>query len=156
VPYVPNPLPTLPPPFDQVPQLPGVNANGTYLARVTVGAVGAAAGYGQEPSFDLGSFGTVGKPPAGGATGGSAATGAAGVPGSLGEQLGSGSAVGAAPPPQVAAPQAGGLRGILDGFTSGQIESLYAVVALGAMLLFVGWRGAVLLRNGPPRLRRRR
>ena len=154
VPYVPNPLPTLPPPFDQVPQLPGVNANGTYLARVTVGAVGAAAGYGQEPSFPLGSFGTVGRPPAGGGTTGGSAL--AGAPGSIGDQLGSGSAVGAAPPPQIAAPQTGGLRGILDGFTSRQIESLYAVVAIGAALLFVGWRGAVLLRNGPPRLRRRR
>jgi hypothetical protein len=154
VPYVPNPVPTLPPPFDQVPQLPGVNANGTYLARVTVGAVGAAAGFGQEPSFDLGSFGTVGRPAAhGGAGGGSAA---AGAPGSLGSRLGGSAPAGAAPPPQVAAPQAGGLRGILDGFTSGQIESLYAVVALGAALLFVGWRGAVLLRNGPPRPRRRR
>src|SRR3954452_14204533 len=157
VPYVPNPLPTLPPPFDQVPQLPGVNANGTYLARVTLGAVGAAAGYGQEPSFDLGSFGTVGRPATGGGPGGAPATGGApGAPGSLGQQLSSGGAVGSAPPPQVAAPQTGGLRGFLDGFTSGQIESLYAVVALGVALLFVGWRGAVLLRNGPPRPWRRR
>jgi hypothetical protein len=154
VPYVPNPLPTLPPPFDQVPQLPGVNANGTYLARVTLGAVGAAAGYGQEPSFDLGSFGTVGQPRASGRAGGGSA--AAGAPGSIGDPLGSGTAVGAAPPPQVAAPQAGGLRGILDGFTSGQIESLYAGVALGVALLFIGWRGAVLLRHGPPGARRRR
>src|SRR4051812_8200686 len=154
VPYVPNPLPTLPPPFDQVPQLPGVNANGTYLARVTLGAVGAAAGYGQEPSFDLGSFGTVGRPRASGGPGDGPA--AAGAPGSIGDQLGSGTAAGAAPPPQVAAPQSGALRGILDGFTSGQIESLYAVVALGVALLFIGWRGAVLLRHGPPGARRRR
>src|SRR4051794_5531086 len=157
VPYVPNPLPTLPPPFDQVPQLPGVNANGTYLARVTLGAVGAAAGFGQEPTFDLGSFGTVGQPATGGGPGGAPATGGApGTPGSLGQQLGGSGAVGSAPPPQVAAPRTGGLRGLLDGFTSGQIESLYAVVALGVALLFVGWRGAVLLRNGPPRPWRRR
>jgi hypothetical protein len=74
VPYVPNPVPTLPPPFDQVPQLPGVNANGTYLARVTLGAVGAAAGFGQEPSFDLGSFGTVGTPTSGGGNAGDGST----------------------------------------------------------------------------------
>jgi hypothetical protein len=152
VPYVPNPLPQLPPPFDQVPQLPGVNANGTYVARVTLGAVGAAAGIGEEPSFSLGGFGTVPTPAAGGG-GGSAAS----APTSLGQQLGSsGGSVGAVPPPQVAAPQAGGLRGILDGFTSGQLETLYAVVTLGSVIVFVGWRGAAVLRHGPPGARRRR
>jgi len=153
VPYVPNPLPQLPPPFDQVPQLPGVNANGTYVAHVTLGAVGAAAGIGEEPSFDLGSFGTVPTPSAGGSGGSS--TGAA--PTSLGQQVGGARGqAGAVPPPQVAAPRASGLRGILDGFTSGQLETLYAVVTLGAVVLFVGWRGAAVLRHGPPGARRRR
>jgi hypothetical protein len=152
VPYVPNPLPQLPPPFDQVPQLPGVNANGTYVAHITLGAVGAAAGVGEEPNFSLGSFGTVPTPSA---RAGAGATGSA--PTSLGQQLASsGSSVGAVPPPQVAAPQAGGLRGILDGFTSGQLETLYAVVTLGAVIVFVGWRGAAVLRHGPPGARRRR
>ena len=153
VPYVPNPLPQLPPPFDQVPQLPGVNANGTYVAHVTLGAVGAAAGIGQEPSFPLGSFGTVPTPAAGsgGSTAGSAPT-------SLGQQLGgtTGGQAGAVLPPQVAAPQATGLRGILDGFTSGQLETVYAVVTLGAVIVFIGWRGAAVLRHGPPGARRRR
>src|SRR3954464_15154832 len=107
VPYVPNPLPTLPPPFDQVPQLPGVNANGTYLARVTLGAVGAAAGYGQEPSFPLGSFGTVGTPATSDRSAGGGSTDA-GAPTSLGGQLGGTPPAGAVPAPQVAAPQAGG------------------------------------------------
>ena len=154
VPYVPNPLPTLPPPFDQVPQLPGVNANGTYLARVTLGAVGAAAGFGVEPTIDnFGDFGPVPAPGAGSSTSGSAA---AGAPGSLGGQLG-GSAGGVpAAPPQVAAPQAGSWHGFLDGFTSGQVATLYAVLALGAVILFIGWRGAAVLRHGPTRPWRRR
>ena len=154
LPYVPNPLPTLPPPFDQVPQLPGVNGNGTYLAHVTVGAVGAAAGFGQEPTFPLGGFGTVPTPASGGSTGDGTA---AAAPGSLANQLGgSSSAVTPGVPPQVAAPQSSGLRAILDGFTSGQVETLYAVLALGAALLFIGWRGTVVLRHGPPGARRRR
>jgi hypothetical protein len=137
-----------------VPQLPGLNGNGTYLAHVTVGAVGAAAGFGQEPTFPLGGVGTVLTP----ATRGGADNGAvAGAPGSLASQLGGGAnTVAGAPPPQVAAPQATGLRGVLDGLTSGQVETLYAVVALGGMLLFIGWRGTVLLRPGPPGTRRRR
>jgi hypothetical protein len=155
VPYVPNPLPTLPPPFDQVPQLPGVNANGTYLARVTLGAVGAAAGFGVEPTLDLGGSGVVPSPEVAG--GGSAGgPGGATAPGSLGSQLGAGGGVPPATAPQLAAGQAGGLRGFLDGFGRGQVETLYAVLALGAVLMFVGWRGATVLRHGPARTRRRR
>lgn len=155
VPYVPNPLPALPPPFDQVPQLPGVDANGTYLARVTLGAVGAAAGFGTDPTFDLGGFGTIPSPAAQAGGASTAGSTTAGAPGSLGSQLGaSGSAPAGAP--HVAAPQAGGFRGFLDGFDRGQVDTLYAVLALGTAVMFIGWRGAVLLRHGPPRARRRR
>jgi hypothetical protein len=150
VPYIPNPLPTLPPPFDQVPALPGVNANGTYVAHVTLGAVGAAAGLGTEPAFHLGGFGTV--PTAAGqpsSTGGSTAASAAGstprLPTATLPRRPS------ATSPRVATPHVGGLRGLLDGLTSGDVRTIYAVVALGGLMLFVGWRGSVLLRHGLPR-----
>jgi hypothetical protein len=154
VPYIPNPLPTLPPPFDQVPQLPGVDANGTYVAQVTLGAVGAAAGFGVEPTLDLGGFGVVPTPRA--ATGSSSSSSStASAPGSTGSQLGGGAGAVPAAPPQVA-PQASGIRGFLDGFSSGDIETLYAVLALGVAVLFIGWRAAAVVRRGLLRAGRRR
>jgi hypothetical protein len=150
VPYVPNPVPTLPPPFDQVPALPGVNANGTYVAHVTLGAVGAAAGLGTEPTFHLGGFGTV-PTPAGtsSSAGGSTVTSAAGGTPQLPKAAAPRGST--ASPPQVAAPHSGGFRGLLDGLTSGDVRTIYAVLALGGLAMFVGWRGSVLLRHGLPR-----
>src|SRR5205807_4052444 len=57
LPYVPNPLPS---PFDAV---PGVNANGTYVGYVTLGAVGAVAGANAQPTFALGGTFPLTSPP---------------------------------------------------------------------------------------------
>ncbi len=154
VPYIPNPLPPLPPPFDQVPQLPGVNANGTYVAEVTLGAVGAAAGVGAEPTFDLGGVGQV--PPPAAATGTPAA---AAPPPSGGGDLVTGLST---PPeqsaPAVANPSQSLLGGFRDLLSKEQLEVLYAVLALGTVGLFVGWRGSMVLSQrrltGPGRRRR--
>ena len=133
VPYIPNPLPS---PFDAV---PGVNANGTYVGYVTLGAVGAVAGANAEPAFALGGafpLSSVPQPP----TGSNAALAdnpLLGVPPT---------ATGVAP--QVSAPTAF-VRGILDGFRT-DLADLYAVLALGTLLLFIGWRAAVALRRSRP------
>jgi hypothetical protein len=130
LPYIPNPLP---PPFDQV---PGVNANGTYLGYVTLGAVGAVAGANAEPTFALGSDvplslpSGVTPPGAGPAADNPLLTAPAAAPGQ---------------PPQVSPPVAF-LRGVLDGFTT-DLADLYAVLALGTVLLFIGWRLLVALRR---------
>ena len=130
-PYIPNPLPA---PFDAI---PGVNANGTYVGRVTLGAVGTAAATEIEPTFSLGGFplaSTVAAPPA------------AAVPppagGGLLQQLAS------TPPaaPSVAAPTSV-FRISLDSFS---LSDLYAVLALGTAGLFVGWRLLGLLRRRRP------
>jgi hypothetical protein len=147
VPYIPNPLPPLPPPFDQIPALPGVNANGTYVGHITIGAVGAAAGIGSEPIFTVGS---------------SEPTSTANRPGNVGpspqqpaplggndlvDQLGSP----AAAAPSVASGAPGVLRGFVDLVSKNQIETLYAVLALGTLALFIGWRAAVVVRAGRSR-----
>jgi hypothetical protein len=131
LPYIPNPAPS---PFDQV---PGVNANGTYLGRITLGAVGAVAGANAEPAFGLGAF-PLGTPPGAAAAPAHSAAAPAPPPGG---------AVVAAPaqPPQVSAPTRL-FRAFLDGFTT-DIADLYAVLALGTAVLFVGWRGIVALRR---------
>lgn len=141
VPYVPNPLPPFPPPFDPIPQLPGVNANGTYVAHLTLGAVGAAAGLGVQPSFDLGGVGSVPTAPT---------TTSTTTPGSAGTvegndlltdlATGSGSA-----PPAVAPSRPPALRAFADLLSKSALEKLYAVLALGTLALFVGWRGTVFL-----------
>jgi hypothetical protein len=119
---------------------------------VTLGAVGAAAGLGLEPTFSLGGVGDVST----GATspGRPQATAAAGRTPSLVDQLAPKTpATGSAP---VLAPTPRGLRGILDGLSAYQVQTLYAVLALGAVTLFVGWRGTVLMRHGLPGGWRRR
>lgn len=149
VPYIPNPLPPLPPPFDQVPTLPGVNANGTYVGHITLGAVGAAAGVGTQPSFALTNVGP------GSTTTPSAPVGT-GTPPSVaplgGSDLVSGLATPTpANPPSVAAPGPAVLRGFADLVSKAQIETLYAVLALGTLALFLGWRAAVTIRAGRSR-----
>jgi hypothetical protein len=132
LPYVPNPLPA---PFDQV---PGVNANGTYVGYVTLGAVGAVAGANAEPTFALGGAFPLTSTPA--------------VPTSAG-------AGALADNPLLGAPGAGApvrapavsppvrlLRGVLDGFTT-DLADLYAVLALGTVMLFLAWRVAVVVRR---------
>jgi hypothetical protein len=145
VPYIPNPLPPLPPPFDQIPALPGVNANGVYIAHVTFGSVGAAAGLGTEPTFDLG--GRSPAPTQKGSGGGASANGP-----STGSLVGGKSFVSQLArthqnaPPAVAPAEAGALRGFVDRLSKGDIESLYLVLALGTLALFIGWRTAVAVR----------
>jgi len=133
LPYIPNPLP---PPFDAV---PGVNANGTYVGTITLGAAGAVAASQTQPSFDLGGIVSpdvgfspqppVVAPPAG-----------ATLPPTVTQSN-----------PPAAAPVVAGrtelVRFVLDAFS---LKDLYAVVALGTVLMFVGWRGlaAVRLRRG--------
>jgi len=148
VPYIPNPLPPLPPPFDQIPTLPGVNANGTYVGHVSIGAVGAAAGVGTQPTFDLGdvtpTVGALGGP---NDRGSAAAAGSAPLGGNdLVDQL----ATGATAPPSIAAGRPV-LRGFADLIGKSQLETLYAVLALGSLGLFVGWRAAVAVRTGRSR-----
>jgi hypothetical protein len=153
VPYIPNPLPPLPPPFDQIPQLPGVNANGTYVGHVTLGSVGATGGVEQEPAFDLGgALQPTGTP---GSVGGSSAAGGASAP-LGGNQLVR--SLGVPPvqaPPAVAAPRSG-LIGFVDSLSEHALDILYAVLALGTAAMFIGWRGAVLLGQHPAALGRRR
>jgi len=130
LPYIPNPLPA---PFDQI---PGVDANGTYLGRLTLGAAGIVAGANVQPAFNLGGFSPL-TPPSSSAT-----TTAATQPG---EPPSVGAVPAPAAQPQVAAPQ-GGLSGFLDAVTT-DLANLYAVLALGTAALFVGWRGAVWTRR---------
>ncbi|MBV9291431.1 MAG: hypothetical protein JO222_03190 [Frankiales bacterium] len=137
LPYIPNPLPPLPPPFDQIPQLPGVDANGTYVAHITLGSVGAVAGLANDRSIVIGGTSplppvpTSAPPPAPPGTtpvaGGPPAT----VPG-----------VTTGVPPTVA-PPAGALRSFVDLLGRDVIEDLYAVLALGTLALFLGWRMTV-------------
>jgi len=133
LPYIPNPAPS---PFDQV---PGVNGNGTYVGRVTLGAVGAVAGANAEPVFGLGVF-PLGAPPDAAAP---SAPDAAAPPVS-------GAPAVAAPgqAPQVS-PPARLFHAFLDGFTT-DLADLYAVLALGIGVLFVGWRGIAALRRTRP------
>ena len=147
-PYIPNPLPPLPPPFDQIPALPGVNANGVYVGHITIGAVGAAAGVGIEPSFDLGGTGAVqttdtGASPTPGAASGTTPLGGKDFVGELA------SPSGATPPAVAGAP--GVLRGFVDLVSKAQLETLYAVLALGTLALFIGWRAATAVRAGRSR-----
>jgi hypothetical protein len=128
LPYLPNPLPA---PFDQI---PGVNGNGTYLAHITLGAVGVVAGANAQPGFSLGGFGL---PPAAG-THGVGASGAAAPGGAAGPAAGT-------IPPDVAgraSTPTGRFGFVLDGVRV-DLADLYAVIALGTAALFVGWRGIV-------------
>lgn len=130
VPYVPNPLPA---PFDQV---PGVNANGTYLGYVTFGAVGAVAGANAMPSFALGGSFPLSSP----ATSAPAASSAIVDNPVLGAPA---VTPGLAP---ASGPHVRLLRGFLDGFTT-DLADLYAVLALGVASMFIGWRATVALRR---------
>ena len=147
VPYIPNPLPPFPPPFDQIPALPGVNANGTYVGHITIGAVGAAAGVGIEPTF-FGAPSTIGpaQPTQAGRVGTSVP--AATPPG--GNDLVSKLSTPAATP-AIASPPTGPIRAVADLISKAQLETLYAVLALGTLALFIGWRAAVTLRTGRSR-----
>ncbi|MDQ1703789.1 MAG: hypothetical protein QOF18_155 [Frankiaceae bacterium] len=145
LPYVPNPLPPLPPPFDQVPALPGVNANGTYVGHITLGAVGAAAGHGREPVFASGGAGQ----PGGGPPGQPAPPGTTGGQPLAGGDLVSGLATTPTQPAPTVAPSQSLLRSFRDLLSGGQLETLYAVLALGSLGLFFGWRVAVLARRRP-------
>jgi hypothetical protein len=144
LPYVPNPLPPPPPPFDQIPALPGVNGNGTYVAQVTLGAVGAVAGIGRDGVLDLGDVGPLPSDDPGDVT--------------VNPSRGSGPLAGpdlvdglanppAGPPPAVAGPQGTVLRGLTDLLSPEALERLYLVVALGSMGLLLGWRATVTARR---------
>ena len=130
LPYIPNPLPS---PFDAV---PGVNANGTYVGYVTLGAVGAVAGANAQPAFALGGTFPLTSPPV------SASTPAVALADN--PVLG---APGVAPvqAPQVG-PRVGFFRSVLDGFTT-DLADLYAALAVGTVMLFLGWRVTVMVRR---------
>jgi hypothetical protein len=130
LPYVPNPLPS---PFDAV---PGVNGNGTYVGYVALGSVGAVAGANAQPTFALGGTFPLTSPtaPAGGASGAVADNPVLGAPAIAPVQ---------APEQQ---PQVALIRGLLDGFTV-DLADLYAALALGTVILFVGWRVMVTVRR---------
>lgn len=148
VPYIPNPLPPFPPPFDQIPALPGVNANGTYVGHITIGAVGAAAGVGIEPTFTVGSTFAPRSPtttPAGHST----PTSSPPLGGS--DLVGHLATSAPATSPSVATATPGSLRAVADLISKGQLETLYAVLALGTLALFIGWRAAAALRAGRSR-----
>lgn len=141
VPYIPNPLPPLPPPFDQIPALPGVNANGVYVAHVTFGAVGAAAALGAEPTFADGSPSQPTNGPGAVTTNARARTVLAGN--TFVDKLAGRPQTA---PPAVATPQSV-LRVFVDLVTKADMESLYLVMALGTVAIFVGWRTTVSLRS---------
>ena len=136
-PYIPNPLSSQPP-FDNV---PGVNANGTYVGRLTLGAVGVVAGANAEPTFSLGGIFPLGNAGSGTSTtaNGGGTTGPASLPAG---------ALPGAPTAQapVVSRAPGFLRGVLDAVTT-DLGALYAVLALGTAMLFVGWRGMIALRQ---------
>lgn len=146
VPYIPNPLPPLPPPFDQIPALPGVNANGVYVAHVTFGSVGAAASIGTEPTFDVG--GQSSAQPRAGSAGGPSGAAAPGGPAGGNSLVSKLAGPPQAQPPSVAAGPQGVLRGFVDLVSKGDMEALYLVLALGTLALFIGWRAAVSIRPG--------
>jgi hypothetical protein len=138
VPYIPNPLPPLPPPFDQIPQLPGVDANGTYVAHITLGSVGAVAGLASDRSVVIG--GTSPLPPVPTSAPSSAPPGTSPLAGGPPATV-PGVTTGA--PPAVA-PPAGALRSFVDLLARDVVEDLYAVLAIGTLALFLGWRMTVL------------
>ena len=148
VPYIPNPLPPLPPPFDQIPALPGVNANGTYVGHISIGAVGAAAGVGIQPTFDLDGVTPQGPAATTPSRGDGAVTADRAPLG--GNDLVQGLETPASPP-SVAPAGTGVLRGFVDAISKTQLETLYAVLALGSLGLFIGWRAAVAVRTGRSR-----
>jgi hypothetical protein len=143
LPYVPNPLPPLPPPFDQVPALPGVNANGTYVAQVALGSVGAVAGLGRDGEFELGDIDPLPNEPLPGDPG----TGAHADGPLAGPDLVDGLADPPAQTPPAVAPQTGLLRGFLDRISGAAVEQLYAAMALGSIGLLLGWRASVVMRR---------
>ena len=147
VPYIPNPLPPFPPPFDQIPALPGVNANGTYVGHITIGAVGATAGIGTEPIFTLGSRAPASTPNPPGNVGTSPVQLTPPGGNELVDKLGSAPVTA----PAVVTPTPGELRAFVDLVSKNQIETLYAVLALGSLALFIGWRAAVTVRAGRSR-----
>lgn len=149
VPYIPNPLPPFPPPFDQIPALPGINANGTYVGHITIGAVGAAAGVGVEPIFSSPS--TIGPEQPASPGGVSASSPKSSIPLAGNDLVGKLSTPATNATPSIAPQPANALRGFVDLVSKGQIETLYAVLALGSLALFVGWRAAVALRTGRSR-----
>jgi hypothetical protein len=138
-PYVPNPVSSIPP-FNQVP-VTGVDANGTYLATLQLGAAGSAAAMLRQADIGLGGLGPQPVQPVHQpsrhvtrATGGipSGGGGSAPAPPAAGA-----SAPAAGSPPKVAAsPRASGL---LSGFGL-DLSRLYLVLALGSGALFLGWR----------------
>lgn len=129
LPYIPNPLP---PPFDAV---PGVNANGTYVGTITLGSAGAVAASQSQPTFDIGGIltPTTAFPPV---------TPPAAAPATTPDLP---PAVQSNPPaaPPVVASRPGLVRFVLDAFS---LRDLYAVVALGTVLMFVAWRALAALR----------
>lgn len=130
LPYIPNPLPS---PFDVI---PGVNANGTYVGTVTLGAAGAVAAAQTQPGFDLGGIVAPGMPipPA------TAPVTTSTNPG-LPTQVGQPAPPASAP---VVASRPAPIRFVLDAFS---LQNLYAVIALGTVLMFVGWRGMWAFRS---------
>jgi hypothetical protein len=135
-PYIPNPLP---PPFDQV---PGVDANGTYVGRLTLGSVGAAAALNLTPTFNLGGFGLA---PVAGTPG---TPGIPGTPGRAGVALpGSTGLTAPGQPPQVANGSPGLFRALLDSLSRRDGETIYLVIALGTVGMFLAWRGGVAWRR---------
>jgi hypothetical protein len=147
VPYIPNPLPPFPPPFDQIPALPGVNANGTYVGHITIGAVGAAAGIGSEPIFGLGRTPPVDSGALPSNVGSTPQPSAPLGGNDLVDKLGAP----ATAPPNVVSEGPRILTGFVDLVSRNQVETLYAVLALGSLALFIGWRAAVTVRAGRSR-----
>jgi len=130
LPYIPNPLPS---PFDVI---PGVNANGTYVGTITLGAAGAVAAGQTQPGFNLGGLITPGIVPMPAIPPTTPST-ATNVPAHVGQS------VPPASPPVVAA-RPGPVRFLLDAFS---LKNLYAGLALGTVLMFVSWRGLLAYRS---------
>jgi len=138
-PYIPNPVSSIPP-FNQVP-ITGVNANGTYLTTVQLGAAGSAAAVQKQADVGLGGVSPpvqpVRQPPAPATGGGGSGTVAAG---NVAPAPPAGGSVAPAPgtAPQVAS-RPSATHGFLDAFTL-NLSHFYLVLALGSAALFAGWR----------------
>jgi hypothetical protein len=103
---------------------------------VTLGAVGAVAGANAQPTFALGGTFPLTSPPV--------------PPSSSTAALADNPVLGAPGVAPVQAstlrPQVAFIRGVLDGFKV-DLADLYAALALGTVILFVGWRVTVTVRR---------
>jgi hypothetical protein len=136
IPYIPNPLSSLP----GVGQVPGVDLKGNYIGEVQLGGAGAAGAIQRQP--DVGALpapaSTTGKAPHSRAAR-SGANPVADVVAPAADP----------PPPLVAAAPLPAPSLLLLGLEREDLTTLYLVLALGTAMIFLGWRGSVRRSRAP-------